>query len=158
MQLQLFSGKMQNNKLTPILININVETGILFTSYRKMGVIHSALSSHPLIFIAQCTSCVILVQFDQINHELLCTFVFETTVSYGVIIPGNYSEIQSWVAIDVTRPEIKFHVDSISITMVSDVICKVESVFRPALWQPSTVKQCEPVCASSRYVIYINYV
>ena len=131
MQLQLFSGKMQNNKLTPILININVETGILSTSYRQMCVIHSALSSHPLIFIAQSTTCVILVQFDQINHELLCTFVFKTTVSYGVIIPGNYSEIQSWVAIDVTRPEIKFHVDSISITMVLDVICKIESVFRP---------------------------
>ena len=32
---------------------------------------------------------------------------------------------------DVTRPEIKFHVDSISITMVLDVICKIESVFRP---------------------------
>ena len=131
MQLQLFSGKMQNNKLTPILFNINVETGILSTSYRKMCVIHSALSSHPLIFIAQSTTCVILVQFDQINHELLCTFVFKTTVSYGVIIPGNYSEIQSWVATDVTRPEIKFHVDSISITMVLDVICKIESVFRP---------------------------
>ena len=121
MQLQLFSGKMQNNKLTPILFNINVETGILSTSYRKMCV----------IFIAQSTTCVILVQFDQINHELLCTFVFKTTVCYGVIIPGNYSEIQSWVAIDVTRPEIKFHVDSISITMASDVICKIESVFRP---------------------------
>ena len=78
---------MQNNKLTPILFNINVETGILSTSYRKMCVIYSALSSHPLIFIAQSTTCVILVQFDQINHELLCTFVFKTTVSYGVIIP-----------------------------------------------------------------------
>ena len=96
---------MQNNKLTPILININVETGILSTSYRKMGVIHSALSSHALIFIAQSTTCVILVQFDQINHELLCTFVFKATVSYGVILPGNYSEIQSWVAIDVPRLE-----------------------------------------------------
>ena len=51
-QLQLFSGKMQNNKLTPILFNINVETGILSTSYRKMCAIHSALSSHPLIFFA----------------------------------------------------------------------------------------------------------
>ena len=131
MTLQLLSCKMQNNKLTHILFNINVETGILSTSYRKMCVIHSALSSHALIFIAQSTACVILVQFDQINHELLCTFVFKTTVSYGVIIPGNYSEIQSWVATDVTRPEIKFHVDSISITMVLDVICKIESVFRP---------------------------
>ena len=89
MQLQLYSGKMQNNKYTHIWININVETGILFTCYRKMGVIHIALSSHPLLFIAQCTTCVILEQFDQINHELLCTFVFETTVSYGVIIPCN---------------------------------------------------------------------
>ena len=131
MQLQLVSGKMQNNNLTPILFNINVETGILSTSYRKMCVIYSALSGHPLIFIAQSTTCVILEQFDKINHELLCTFVFKTTVSYGVIIPGNYSEIQPWVAIDVTRPEIKFHVDSISITMVLDVICKIESVFRP---------------------------
>ena len=131
MQLQLVSGKMQNNKLTPILFNINVETGILSTSYRKMCVIYSALSGHPLIFIAQSTTCVILEQFDQINHELLCTFVFKTIASYGVIIPGNYSEIQPWVAIDVTRPEIKFHVDSISITMVLDVICKIESVFRP---------------------------
>ena len=52
MQLQLFGGKMQNNKLTPILFNINVETGILSTSYRKMCVIHSVLSSHPLISIA----------------------------------------------------------------------------------------------------------
>ena len=93
--MQLFSGKMQNNKLTHILININVETGILFTSYRKIGVIRNALSSHPLIFIAQCTTCVILVKFDQINHELLCTFVFETTISYGVIIPGHYPEIES---------------------------------------------------------------
>ena len=131
MQLHLFSGKMQNNKLTHILFNINVETGILSTSYRKMCVIHSALNSHPLIFISQSTTCVILVQFDQINHELLCTFVFKTTVSYGVIIPGNYSEIQSWVAIEVTRPEIKFHAISISITMVLEVICKIESVFRP---------------------------
>ena len=137
MQLQLFSGKMQNNKLTPILFNINVETGILSTSYRKMCVIHIALSSHPLLIIAQSTTCAILVQFDQINQELLSTFVFKTTVSYGVIIPGNYSEIQSWVAIDVTRPDIKFHVDSISITMVLDVICKIESAFRPALWQYS---------------------
>ena len=123
MKLQLFCCKMQNNKLTLILFNINVETGILSTSSRKMCVIHSALSIHPLISIAQCTTCVILVQFDEINHELLCTFVFKTTVSYGVIIPGNYSEIQSWVAIDVTRPEIKFHVDIISITMVLDVVC-----------------------------------
>ena len=102
-----------------------------------MCVIYSALSGHQLIFIAQSTTCVILEQFDQINHELLCTFVFKTTVSYGVIIPGNYLEIQPWVAIDVTRPEIKFHVDSISITMVLDVICKIERVFRPALWQYS---------------------
>ena len=114
------------------MFNINAETEILSTSYRKMCVIHNALSSHPLIFIAQSTTtCVILVKFDQINHELLCTFVFKTTISYGVIIPGNYSEIQSWVAIDVTRPEMKFHVDSISITMVLDVICIIESVFRP---------------------------
>ena len=131
MQLQLFFGKMQNNKLTPILFHINVETGILSISYRKMCVIHSALSSHPLIYIVQSTACVILVPFDQINHELLCTFVFKTTVSYGVIIPGNYPEIQSWVATEVPRREIKFHVDSISITIVLDVICKIESVFRP---------------------------
>ena len=89
MQLQLVSGKVQNNKLTPILFNINVETGILSTSYRKMCVIYSAHSEHPLIFIAQSTTCVILEQFDQINHELLYTFVFKT-VSYGVIIPPNH--------------------------------------------------------------------
>ena len=104
MQLQLFSGKMQNNKLTPILFNINVETGILSTSYRKMCAIHSALSSHPIIFSAHSITCVILVRFDQIHHELLCTFVFKTTVRYGVIIPGNYSEVQPLVAIVVTRP------------------------------------------------------
>ena len=76
MQLQMLSGKMQNNKCTPILFNINVETGKLFISYRKICVIHSALSSHPLIFIAQSIICVILVKFNQINHELLCTFTF----------------------------------------------------------------------------------
>ena len=131
MQLQLVSGKMQNSKLTPILFHINVKTGILSTSYRKICVIYSALSGHPLIFIAQSTTCVILEQFYQIHHELLRTFVFKTIVIYGVIIPGNYSEIQIWVAIDVRKPEIKFHVHSISITMVLDVICKIESVFRP---------------------------
>ena len=64
------------------------------------------------------------MQFGESSHDISLTFVFETTVTYGVIIPGNYSEIQPWVAIDVTNPQIKFHVDSISITMVLDAIFK----------------------------------
>ena len=47
---------------------------------------------------------------------------------YDVIIPGNHSEIHSWVAIDVTRPETKSYVDSISITMFLNLICEIESV------------------------------
>ena len=122
---------MPNSIFYQPLFNIIVITGKMYTSYKGMYGMHTAYSGYILIHIAQSIPCVFLVQFDQINHELLCTFVLKTTVSYGVIIPGNYSEIQSWVAIDVTRPEIKFHVDSISITMVLDVICKIESVFRP---------------------------
>ena len=92
---KLFSGNIiQNNKSTPILFNINVGTGKLYTSYRQICGIHSALSGSVLIFIAQSTTCVILVKFEQINHELLCTFVFKRTVIYGFNIPGNYSEIQ----------------------------------------------------------------
>ena len=70
MQLQLFSGKMQNNKLIPILIHINVETGILSTSYRKMCVIHSALSSHPLIYIVQ--SCYVVAERGRTRYICSC--------------------------------------------------------------------------------------
>ena len=121
------------------VFNIIVITGKMYTSYKGIYGMHTVHSGRILIHIDRSIPCVFMVQFGESSRDISLTFVFKTTVSNGVIIPGNYSEIQSCVANDVTRPEIKFHVDSISITMVLDVICKIESVFRPALWQSSTV-------------------
>ena len=126
---KLFSGNIiQNNKSTPILFNRNwnivhkLQENVCNTQHSQW----QSTNLHCLIYN--------MCNFGKIwsnKSWVIMYFRFQTTVSYGVIIPGNYSEIQSWVGIDVTMPEIKFHAHSISITVVLDVICKIESVFRP---------------------------
>ena len=71
------------------------------------------------------------MQFGESSHDISLTFVFETTVTYGVIIPGNYSEIHWRMAIDLVMPQAKLHVGGVSLTMFLGVICKIESVFMP---------------------------
>ena len=39
------------------------------------------------------------------------------------------------MAIDVTKLHTKFHVDSVSLTMFFNLICKIESDIRTPLWQ-----------------------
>ena len=92
---------------------------------------YTAHSGHILIHIARPIPCVILVQLGESSNEISLTFVFETTVTYGVIIPGNYSEMHWGIAIDLVMPQAKFHVGGVSLTMILGVICKIESVFRP---------------------------
>ena len=110
------------------VFNIIVITGEIYTSYKGMYGMHTACSGHILIHIAR--SIVFLVQFGESSSDISLTFVFRTTVSYGVIIPGNYSEIHRCIAIDLIMPQAKFHVGGIRLTMFLDVICKIESVFR----------------------------
>ena len=92
---------------------------------------HTAHSRHILIHIALSIPCVFFVQFGESSRDIALTFDFRTTVSYGVIIPGNYSEIHWRMAIALVMPQAKFHVGGFRLTMSLDVICKIESVFRP---------------------------
>ena len=71
------------------------------------------------------------MQFGESSHDISLTFVLETTVTYGVIIPGNYSEIHWRMAIDLVMSQAKFQVGGVRLTMSLGVICKIESVFRP---------------------------
>ena len=111
------------------VFNIIVITGEMYTSYKGMSGMHTASSRHILIHIARSIACVFLVQFGESSRDISLTFVFRTTVSYGVIIPGNYSEIHWRMAIDLVMPQAKFPI--VHLTMSLDVICKIESVFRP---------------------------
>ena len=113
------------------VFNIIVITGKMYTSYKGMYGMHTAHSRHILIHIARSIPCVFLVQFGESSRDISLTFVFRTTVSYGVIIPGNYSEIHWRMAIDLVMPQAKFPIGGVHLTMSLDVICKIESVFRP---------------------------
>ena len=113
------------------VFNIIVITGKMYTSYKGMYGIHTVHSRHILIHIARSIPCVFLVQFGESSRDISLTFVFRTTVSHGVIIPGNYSEIHWRMAIDLVMSHAKFHVGGVRLTMSLNVICKTESVFRP---------------------------
>ena len=123
---------MPNRILHRHVFNIIVITGGMYASYKGMYGMHTAHSRHILIHIARPVPCVFLVQFGESSRDISLTFVFRTTVSYyGVIIPGNYSEIHWRMAIDFVMPQGKIYVGGVRVTMSLDVICKIESVFRP---------------------------
>ena len=54
--------------------------------------IHTFVSSHTLITIAQSISCIFLLTFAPISRKLLHTFVFNKLTSYDVTIPGMIQE------------------------------------------------------------------
>ena len=122
---------MPNSIFYKPVFNIIVITGEMYTSYTGMSAMHTARSRHILIHIARSIPCVFLVQFGESSRDISLTFVFRTTVSYSIIIPGNYSEIYWRMAIDLVMPQAKYHVGGVRLTMSLDVICKIESVFRP---------------------------
>ena len=95
--------------------------------------IYNFVIGHPLIIIDQSIHRVLLVQFGNRRRELLYTFVFKTLGYYEVIIPGGELKMQWRMAIDVTKPQTKYQVDSVSVTMrnlsifVSNNICDMKS-------------------------------
>ena len=103
----------------------------MYTSYKEMYGMHTAHNRQILIHITRSIPCVFLVQFGESSRDISLTLVFRTTVSYGVIIPGNYSEIPWRMAINLVMSQAKFYVGGVRLTMSLDVICKIESVFRP---------------------------
>ena len=103
------------------VFTIIVITGKMYTSYKGMYGMYTAHSRHILIHIARSIPCVFLVQFGESSRDISLTFVFRTTVSYGVIIPGNYSEIHWRMAIDLVMSQAKFHVGGVRQTMSLDV-------------------------------------
>ena len=69
-----------------------VITGEMYTSYKGIYGLPTAQSSHTNPYCSIYTLCVFLVQFGESSRYISLTFVFRTTVRYGVIIPGNYSD------------------------------------------------------------------
>ena len=120
--------KMPNRIFHQHVFNIIVITGKMYTSYKGMYDMHTAHSRHILIHIARSIPCVFLVQFGESSRDISLTFVFRTIVSYGVIVPGNYSEIHWCMAIDLVMPQAKYHVGGVRLTMSLDVICKIENI------------------------------
>ena len=114
-------------------VNISVKTGNMYSSQRKMPGIYTFAIGHPLIIIDQSIHRVLLVQFGNRRRELLYTFVFKTLGYYEVIIPGGELKMQWRMPIDVTKPQTKYQVDSVSVTMrnvsifVSNNICDMKS-------------------------------
>ena len=98
-------------------ININIKTGKMYTSYRGISSMHTFDNNRLLITIAQSIHPVFLAQFGKSSRELLNTFVFDKVACCDVIIPGRVSEIHLRVAIDVTKLQTKFQLDSVSVTM-----------------------------------------
>ena len=66
--------------------------------------IHTFVSGHTLITIAQSISCIFLLIFAAISRKLLHSFVFKKLTSYDVTIPGSDSKI-SW-KLDTYLPNI----------------------------------------------------
>ena len=87
---------------------------------------HTAHSGHILIHIARSIPCV----FGKSSRDISLNFVFITTLSYGVIIPGNYSEIHWRMAIDLIIQQAKFHMP----VEKSYVHCPIEGA--PQGWYP----------------------
>ena len=75
----------------------------------------------------QSISRVFLLQFSKSSRDILNTFVFYKLVFCDVIIPGRESQIHCQTHIDVTKPQPKSQVNSVSVTTSFYLICNFEN-------------------------------
>ena len=90
---------------------------------------HSLFNGYPLITTVQSIPCVVLLQFGENSRDLLHTFVFNKLAFYDVVIPGRESEIKLRMPIDAIKLQIKFQVDSVSVTMENLSIFVSNNIF-----------------------------